>query len=76
MASHTMLGLVEELIGTFAYLSKYGSVYEGQKALGDVDEIKRVFVDFQQHLYADKVAKCIWLHLINYSNLPIAHFIQ
>jgi type I restriction enzyme R subunit len=36
--------------------SKYGSVYEGQKALGDVDEIKRVFVDFQQHLYADKVA--------------------
>jgi type I restriction enzyme R subunit len=36
--------------------SKYGSVYEGQKALGDVYEIKRVFVDFQQHLYADKVA--------------------
>ena len=56
MASHTMLGLVEVFIGTFAYLSKYGSVYEGQKALGDVDEIKRVFVDFQQHLYADKVA--------------------
>ncbi len=33
--------------------SKYGSVYEGQKALGDVDEIKRVFVDFQQHLYVE-----------------------
>lgn len=31
--------------------SKYGSVYEGQKQLGDVDEIKRVFVEFQQHLY-------------------------
>ncbi len=36
--------------------SKYGSVYEGQKQLGDVDEIKQVFVDFQQHLYSIKVA--------------------
>jgi type I restriction enzyme R subunit len=36
--------------------SKYGSVYEGQKALGEVDEIKRVFVDFQQHLYNEIAA--------------------
>jgi type I restriction enzyme R subunit len=36
--------------------SKYGSVYEGQKQLGDVDEIKRVFVEFQQHLYNLKIA--------------------
>ena len=36
--------------------SKYGSVYEGQKVLGNVDEIKRVFVDFQQHLYTEKIA--------------------
>jgi type I restriction enzyme R subunit len=36
--------------------SKYGSVYEGQKVLGDVDEIKRVFVDFQRHLYIQKTA--------------------
>lgn len=36
--------------------SKYGSVYEGQKVLGNVDEIKRVFVDFQQHLYNELVA--------------------
>jgi type I restriction enzyme, R subunit len=36
--------------------SKYGSVYEGQKVLGNVDEIKCVFVDFQQHLYNEKVA--------------------
>ena len=35
-----------------ALTSKYGSVYEGQKQLGDVEEIKKVFVDFQQHLYA------------------------
>jgi type I restriction enzyme R subunit len=34
--------------------AKYGSVYEGQKQLGDVDEIKRVFVEFQQHLYVPK----------------------
>ena len=31
--------------------AKYGGVYEAQRTLGDVDEIKRVFVDFQQHLY-------------------------
>ena len=36
--------------------SKYGSVYEGQKALGDVSEIKRVFIDFQQYLYAEEAA--------------------
>jgi len=36
--------------------AKYGSVYEGQKQLGDVDEIKRVFVEFQQHLYNVKIA--------------------
>jgi type I restriction enzyme R subunit len=36
--------------------SKYGSVYEGQKQLGDVEDIKRVFMDFQQHLYNVKVA--------------------
>lgn len=32
--------------------SKYGSIYEGQNQLGDVEEIKRVFVEFQQYLYA------------------------
>jgi len=32
------------------------SPFEGQKVLGDIDEIKRVFVDFQQHLYSEKVA--------------------
>jgi type I restriction enzyme R subunit len=31
--------------------AKYGGVYEAQRTLGDVDEIKRVFIDFQQHLY-------------------------
>ncbi len=31
--------------------AKYGGVYEAQSVLGDVDEIKRVFIDFQQHLY-------------------------
>lgn len=36
--------------------AKYGGVYEAQKTLGDVDEIKRVFIDFQQYLYTDKVA--------------------
>jgi type I restriction enzyme R subunit len=31
--------------------AKYGGVYEAQRTLGNVDEIKRVFIDFQQHLY-------------------------
>lgn len=35
---------------------KYRSVYEGLKQLDDVDEIKRVFVEFQQHAYNVKVA--------------------
>ncbi len=36
--------------------AKYGSIFEGQKQLGDVVEIKRVFVDFQKHLYEDRAA--------------------
>jgi type I restriction enzyme R subunit len=36
--------------------SKYGSPYEGQKVLGSIAEIQSVFVDFQQHLYNEKVA--------------------
>jgi len=36
--------------------SKYGSVYEGQRQLGDVEKIKRVFIDFQYHLYNAKTA--------------------
>ena len=36
--------------------SKYGSVYEGQQVLGEVDEIQRIFINFQQHLYNEKVA--------------------
>jgi type I restriction enzyme R subunit len=39
-----------------ALTSKYGSVYEGQKQLGDVENIRQVFVDFQQHLYNVKSA--------------------
>lgn len=36
--------------------AKYGGVYEAQAVLGDVDEIKRVFIEFQQYLYAEKIA--------------------
>lgn len=39
-----------------ALTSKYGGIHEAQKILGDVDEIRKVFVEFQQHLYAVKVA--------------------
>jgi type I restriction enzyme R subunit len=36
--------------------AKYGGVYEAQRTLGDVNEIKRVFIDFQQHLYTQRLA--------------------
>jgi len=39
-----------------ALISKYGGVYEAQQELGNVDEIKKVFVEFQQYLYDEKVA--------------------
>ncbi len=45
---------IEKLSATLT--SKYGSVYEGQKQLGEVEDIKRIFVDFQQHLYNFKIA--------------------
>jgi type I restriction enzyme R subunit len=36
--------------------SKYGGIPEAEKALGNVDEISKVFVDFQHHLYMQQVA--------------------
>ena len=30
---------------------KYKAIYDGEKALGDVESIKSMFVDFQKHLY-------------------------
>jgi len=37
-------------------VSKYGSISEAQKSLGNIDEIKRVFVSFQEHLYLVRTA--------------------
>jgi type I restriction enzyme R subunit len=39
-----------------ALTSKYGGIYEAQQALGEVDQIKKVFIDFQQYLYNEKIA--------------------
>lgn len=39
-----------------ALVSKYGGMYEAVRELGNVEEIKRVFVDFQQNLYTEKVS--------------------
>jgi type I restriction enzyme R subunit len=36
--------------------SKYGGVYAAQQTLGNVEDIQRVFVDFQQYLYNERVA--------------------
>jgi len=39
-----------------ALVSKFGGIYEAQQELGNVDDIKRLFVDFQKHLYIQKTA--------------------
>jgi len=36
--------------------SKYGGIHAAQQALGDVEDIQKVFVDFQQYLYKENVA--------------------
>jgi type I restriction enzyme R subunit len=36
--------------------SKYGGVHAAQQALGNVEDIQKVFVDFQQYLYSENVA--------------------
>ena len=39
-----------------ALTAKYGGLHEAQRVLGNVEQIRNVFVEFQQHLYAVKVA--------------------
>lgn len=36
--------------------SKYGGIPEAEKALGSVDDISKVFTEFQKHLYSQQVA--------------------
>jgi len=36
--------------------SKYGGIPEAEKVLGDVDQINQVFINFQKHLYEQRVA--------------------
>lgn len=36
--------------------SKYGGIPEAEKALGSIDEISKVFTEFQKHLYLQQVA--------------------
>ena len=36
--------------------SKYGGVHAAQQALGNVEGIQKVFVDFQQYFYKENVA--------------------
>ena len=36
--------------------SKYGGIPEAEKVLGNVDQINKVFIDFQRHLYEQRVA--------------------
>jgi type I restriction enzyme R subunit len=36
--------------------SKYGGIPEAEKALGSVDQINKMFIDFQQYLYVQKTA--------------------
>lgn len=36
--------------------SKYGGIPEAEKALGSIDDISKVFIEFQKHLYLERVA--------------------
>lgn len=36
--------------------SKYGGIPEAEKALGNLDQINKMFIDFQQYLYIQKTA--------------------
>ena len=36
--------------------SKYGGIYAAQQELGNIEEIKNIFISFQQHLYTQKTA--------------------
>ena len=36
--------------------SKYGGIPEAEKALGSIDEISKVFTEFQKYLYLQQVA--------------------
>jgi hypothetical protein len=37
-------------------MAKYHSIEDAEKKLGDVGEVRRTFIDFQQHLYVKAVA--------------------
>ena len=34
---------------------KYHTVTDGEKILGDVEDIKNTFIDFQKHLYQNEI---------------------
>ena len=54
MLSRYVEGGVEELdisrLGSLIEL-KYKTLHDGQKVLGNVDEIRNTFIDFQKYLY-------------------------
>ena len=37
-------------------MAKYHSIDDAEKKLGDVSEVRKTFIDFQQHLYLQKTA--------------------
>jgi type I restriction enzyme, R subunit len=37
-------------------MAKYHSIDEAEKKLGDVSEVRKTFIDFQRHLYLEKIA--------------------
>ena len=37
-------------------MAKYRSLGDAERALGDVGEVRELFIAFQQHLYVQKVA--------------------
>ena len=57
LRNYVEVGVDELDIGNLSTVltAKYGSVHEAQQELGDVEEVQRTFIEFQEHLYKEAV---------------------
>jgi type I restriction enzyme, R subunit len=58
LRNYVQQGVDELDIGKLSTIlqAKYGSMHAAQRALGDADQIRQTFIDFQRYLYQAKVA--------------------
>jgi type I restriction enzyme R subunit len=58
LSNYVQQGVDELDIGKLSTIlqAKYGSVHAAQQQLGDAEDIRQTFIDFQRHLYDEKAA--------------------